>query len=255
MVNQPRITKSQIEAEQIVQQSSADKNLVLEKLAARLLNSPYGDEDLLTTLYHLCEQLAGVADEYSAIVSDDASGRLVSLVVKQIMDNQRCKTNLSPLPIYFVAGGADNQVALEHFIDQHRKELQRPLFVTEFIASGLSIENLTKIFRSQGCKPDVASLSLSDLKSSYHRRRQFCQLGKLFYGTEDSYIGESLYDDKSLNYGGVTKKIGPRWSYHEAHPTRLTNTVQPTDQADIQKAVNKTRQDINLISAVFNHLL
>ena len=84
---------------------------------------------------------------YDTILSDDASGRLVSLFLREIIDRQRKKLGKNgELRTNFIAAGHRFPMkSVEGFIVEHKKDFGRTLVATEYIASGISTGRLAEI--------------------------------------------------------------------------------------------------------------
>ncbi len=229
-----------------------DKDKILEALAGRL-RSNFQSIEVLQSCYELCAQLARDPGRYDTIISDDASGRLVSLLVKSVLDRTRERKGLKPLNLRFVAGGinrSDQKIAIREYLAKHHSEFGRILLVTEIVDTGDSMRNLLRLFADFKLSPDVASVSIAKLPDKYH----VLFSNKLIYGSL-GYAGGNLYGFDSRRQAGVDKKS----TASSAHPASLRATeLRGGNQRvaqQIQSSVNQTRKEINLISAVFLRLM
>lgn len=121
--------------------------------------------------------------EYSVLIGDDASGRIPTLIFRKIMLNRldKLRPNLKPeerdklLRTYFVAGSAnsDNEKEIADFFRKvSLDDKHRALLVTEFMASGESMEKMTKSLEDAGIQCDVAVLGTdrSNTEKDYQER-------------------------------------------------------------------------------------
>src|SRR3989338_10702411 len=92
-------------------------------------------KDLSFDMFKLARNLKERALTYDTIVSDDASGRLVSLFLKKVFDGLRKKQNQPPVKINFISSGRsiskDKLNAINNFLDKNKNKFGRVLLVTE----------------------------------------------------------------------------------------------------------------------------
>lgn len=164
-------------------------------------------KDLVSELSLLAERINENAGIYNSIVSDDASGRLVSLFLKKVLEIARKKEGLGLLKLKFVAGGRfgkeERFSEIRNFLGKHKEELGRVLLVTEYIESGQSIKNIINILNSLSIPFDLATLSMY---SSYSlTKRRLKNLGiNLYHASESLDVGVGLHGKHSLS--GVERK-------------------------------------------------
>lgn len=185
-----------------------NKKALVEGL--QFFQPPFNNEDLASALAILVFKLKERLNTYDTIISDDASARLVSLIVRKIVNKEREKAAKKSAETFFVASGRHSSekvdAAIREFI---RKELSRKgtlgktLLVTEFIDSGHSIDKLASILEESGIDFDIAAVSVKrdpvkePLDSIYGKLQN-----KIIYGDVSS-IGASLHGRPE--YAGVTK--------------------------------------------------
>lgn len=120
---------------------------------------------VVVEMFKLAQKLKEKAYFYDSIVSDDASGRLVSLFLKKVLDTEREKKERNPLKLRFIATGRHNvsevYEKIKEYLNLNRGELGRVLLVTEFIATGTSIKKIANILEDLNIFFDVAALTVS----------------------------------------------------------------------------------------------
>ncbi len=247
-----KISPDQIDT--IFQETSADtaderNGAVLLKLSEHL-KSNLDTPEVLSACYELCKKLAADPAKYDTIISDDASGRLPSLLLKEILDQLRIRQNLPPLKIWFLSAGRnrlEQREAIAKFINQHLDDLHHALIVTEIVDSGESMKNFSQIFKNFSLLPDIASVS-AVVDPSYY---QGLFVNQLIVG-QQGRVGGYLHGEAARFQAGVSKQ-GMRQP--SAHPQSLREAARPGDRVDVQREVNRTRQEIGLIAKVFLKLL
>ena len=120
-------------------------------------------------LERLSEQLAPQFREgiYSAIISDDKSGRLPAVFLGKIAGHLSRDAGAKAPTRIFVTGGhhldvPEHRNQLHNYIRDLRakgKVADRALVVTEYMSTGIGIENIMRLFEKEGVACDVAALS------------------------------------------------------------------------------------------------
>lgn len=213
-----------------------------EELSHRL-ETAISSPRLLEGLYSLCRQLADEPDKYDTLISDDASGRLVTLVLRRILDNRREKSGLPPMKVWFLASGRNEplqQKAIDHFVARHASELGRVLIVTELVDTGDSLRDLTKSFAKKKLLPGIAALSVAEHPTFYAKKFT----NNLIFGVQ-GYAGVDLHDEHT--FAGVRKDNTQRG----AHPRRYKDFDLPSLREANQEKVNQARQEVKLIADTF----
>lgn len=169
------------------------------------LEKPFESKELIGSLANLVLKLREKLPQYDTIISDDASGRLVSLILHRIINKKKEELGRDRIPTYFIAGGQyyskSVDSAIGKVIDEEikkRKSLGKTLLVTEYIESGDSIEKLIKILESKGIDFDVAAVSIIEKPESYKTN-----LTKRLYYGEIGGSGLELYN--MYGFSGVIK--------------------------------------------------
>ncbi len=233
------------EAERIIQekvdlQSIEDK---LDTLRASPYESPIDPfnkkEGVVKAAARLVLELRDRLPHYETILSDDASGRLVSLLLKKIIDHKKEEMGKEKTEMFFLASGRHGSAAIDKsirkFIGKKRKELGKTLLITEYIGTGKSIEKLTKTLEDKHIDFDIAALSIERLPQHYGDS-EFPR--HIYYGALGKQ-GLSFYDQE--NFGGVTKgEKGP-------HPIKSGFAVK----SDVERA----RKEIAVVADGLENLL
>lgn len=196
-------------------------------------------------LFKLAQEVIEGKAVYDLILSDDASGRLVSLFLKKILDGVQEKHGQHKPDIRFIG---DIPYDVHHYKDKGNtgaiyellKKIAptRILLVTEFISSGHRIQELTKILEELNLKFDLAVLSgnplgIKNVKSSFH------QDSRLYLGAEGS-AGLDLYNYEG---SGVIKKMESLFPEKKIS----VNTSEGKKEV-VQRKINQARKDINILA-------
>lgn len=183
-------------------QKEQEPNIDIHALK-RGLEGPFSEYEPVNALTQLVFKLKEKLSRYDTIISDDASGRLVSLVLNKVINNKREALKKSRTKLNFVAAGRhDNErieEAIRKFIDE-KKEFGKTLLVTEHIATGWSIGKLIKILEDRRVDFDIATVSVArHLAGSGYEKNL---LKRIYYGE----VGDSglLFYNRS-EYSGVKK--------------------------------------------------
>jgi len=179
-------------------------------------------ESLARLLIRTKENLAG----YDSIVSDDTSGRLVSLIFRNIINRKRGEVEKEPVKIFFVGSLGDRKELFRDFLKKNKDNLGKTLLVTEFIKTGESINPLTEALEEEKIDFDIGAVSvagiLGDTKLYPPAVRNHLYFGEMsdsgsdFHGLqalsgveksmEDSFFpqalwksGDERYDQDSIN--------------------------------------------------------
>jgi len=202
------------------------------------------NSDGTRALAELVWKLRNKLFEYDTLLSDDASGRIPTLFLREMAVQMRknSKDTKREAPnTYFVSGGRHgmqhvfNSVA--NFI-KSKPHIGKTLLVTEFISSGRSILELIKILEQEGINFDVAAPSVEERPEYYSP----ALTKRMIYGAIGSQ-GLAFYDQ--AHYGGTTKSMNRT----SAHPTPIKDRYDAESQKEeIQLHVNTTRKEISVIA-------
>ncbi|OGZ59599.1 MAG: hypothetical protein A3A00_00790 [Candidatus Spechtbacteria bacterium RIFCSPLOWO2_01_FULL_38_20] len=235
LVGTPHTRGDWEEAERIIS-STIDIDLLQKKLRSRLFleGHPPSSESAIWYLARLVLELRERVLQYDTILSDDASGRLPSLLLRKIINRARDAN----IPIYFLAGGHGiprRAEQIEAFLKKKKGELGKVLLVTEYVFTGLSMTNLTDILKKVGIVFDVASVVVSGT-TKYE--------GNIIYGNMGG--SDAFFYNKTES--GVSK-YGERDTAEEdlAHPQR-----HYTEDSKEERLV---REDLDIIAQELVKLL
>lgn len=212
------------------------RKINITELMKNLKATSFWEKEGLVALIKLVGKLAKKIGEYENIISDDASGRLVSLTLQKIINRIRVNHNKNLAKILFVAGGAginNRKLSINKLIENNKDKLGKTLLVTDYIQSGESIEQLIKILDSNNINFDVAAISVENDPESKNVSYSENLLKRLYYG-EHGMAGLVFYS-KGF-FAGVYKNA---------------NTKEPFPERDFDKptkAMRDVREDINLIA-------
>lgn len=220
----------------------------LTSLRERLKTRAFNDPGFLDSLAKLVVKLdlGGKVNEYDAIIGDDTSGRLPSLVLRSVINKKREDEKKKKIDIYFVAGGRnmmeEREKNIDEFIGKKGESVKKALLVTEFISSGGSVARLAEILKNNGIDYDIAAVSVESLLelNSEENTRELAK--KVIFGNEGAG-GLHAWDN---NLSGLTK--GGMFSpIREAHASR-------SEYAD-QESINKSREDAKIVAEELAKLL
>src|SRR3989344_143296 len=214
--------------------------------------------DLAFDMFKLARGLKERALTYDTIVSDDASGRLVSLFIKKVFDGLRKKQNQPPIKTNFIASGrfiSENKLnAINNFLDKNKNNLGKVLLVTEYIETGNSIAKIIETLNSLQIDFDLAALTVYHQINRDTLRKRGLK-GDFFFASESrSYSsgGVKLHGQKGLS--GITKNIEDSNPFPERFKTTIKseypedNKVVQQERQIVQQAVNRARKDIDLLA-------
>jgi len=162
-------------------------------------------EQVVKSLSRLCLELKDKAVNYDTILSDDASGRFVSLFLKKMIDKKRSEQKKPKTKIFFLPGryiydddfqpskpsrlSLDSYDPIEKFVESKKYSIKKALVSTEFISSGYTIKRIVDILEDAGVDFDIAALSLKWGPQYFDPR-----IGaRLIYGNVDSVGRDAFY--------------------------------------------------------------
>ena len=234
LVGTPHTRMEQEEVERIIS-TTISRDFLLERLKSALfLNRPSYSKITIEYLARLVLELRERIFQYDTILSDDASGRLPSLLLRKIIN----RTRDTSIPVYFLAGGHGihrRAEQIEVFLKKKKGELGKVLLVTEYVYSGLSVTNLTDILKKVGIVFDVASVVVGG-KAEYE--------GDIIYGNRGT--SAQLFYNKTES--GVSK-------YEEGDMVGDKDLAHPQRQTVSLKEERLVREDLDTIAQELVKLL
>lgn len=209
----------------------------LDDLRERLKHDIFKNEGLLEAASALVVKLKDKIPGYDTVLSDDASGRLISLLLRKIINDKKGEGNAAN--IYFVAAGKNvyNQKAksaIKEFMEG--KSFGKTLLVTEYMQTGMSIRPLIRNLESTGTEFDLASLFIEDSPERYPS-----DIRKYLYYGSIGLRGAALWNKPELT--GVMKEDGSDSPY--------PSTFRYADR----EAVGNVREDIETMAREFSSKL
>ena len=196
----------------------------------------FWEKEGLTALLKLIIKLKENIGKYESIVSDDASGRLVSLILQKIANKIRKDNDKDQIRVLFIAGGSgiqNRKIAINKLIENNKNKLGRTLLVTDYIQTGESIEKFMEILNDNNINFDVAAVSVSDDPKSSHHLYSKNLLKRLYYG-EFGNAGLQFYS--RISFAGVYKNSTSREPFPELQYNKTTDEMK------------NIREDINLLA-------
>lgn len=191
------------------------------------------------------------SEKYDVLIGDDASGRIPTLTIWNVMKERMREKHpdWSPemqrkaLQTYFVAGGQDNPNSAElkdYFSKVKERADKRVLLITEYIESGQSIFRLGKMLEDLEIPFDIATLQFSTEGDDREQEvRDFLIRHKIYIGDISYSEGApAIYGKTTLS--GVFKVTDP-----EINPSMMAHSIPAkVDPLDLTKA----REDMKQIS-------
>jgi len=137
--------------------------------------------------------------EYSAIIGDDFSGRIPTLIIREVIDRVYKSRERKSIKTFFLRPPTDDPMSWELLRQQLPKnaakiktELKddkpRVLLVTELVSGGRSIEQLLEALNGQGLRADVAALELANPNNTRFLKMCKDHGANLFYSSGSAGI-------------------------------------------------------------------
>jgi hypothetical protein len=207
-------------------------------------------KETLMSLARLAVELENQLADYDTIISDEASGRLVSLFFRELINKKRQKLNRNQVQTYFIKGGFFNEgktsrkvkESIREFLAKKKPQIKRALLVTEYIQTGEKVVPLVEAVESSGIDFDVAAVSVDEVFfSEVKRSPEFYQplANRLRYGGKNSH-GLFFWNK---TFTGVEKDIKDESIHPRRHPSAS------------QEVINQSRRDIKLIAGEIEKII
>ncbi|MDA2922384.1 hypothetical protein MYX07_03910 [Patescibacteria group bacterium AH-259-L07] len=214
--------------------------LDIENLETKMKSEVFQNSNLLESLACLVAKLKDKFTDYDTVLSDEASGRLVSLFLHKIINTKKEQEGKEKIPIYFIAGGRvrhpEAEFDVNDFISKKKEALGKTLLVTEHIESGGTIKFLANTLKSNGINFDIATVSLGQDPLSYKTN----PAKNAIYGSIGEIGAKSLYFKYKATGVQRARKGGP-------HPRR-SKLRDPEE-------VKQSREDIKTLASEFSKLV
>ncbi|MCK4968502.1 MAG: hypothetical protein KAS12_05580 [Candidatus Aenigmarchaeota archaeon] len=219
----------------------AETEKTFELLQRELITPLFRGGEMLKTLVNLIDIIYSRKDKsinYDTILSDDASGRLVSLFVKKVIDKERKANQKKSINTYFIASGryltSQHKRTLKEFIKSKKAKLGKTLLVTEYISSGRGMASLIKILKEVGVNFDLITLSVKNNPKYY----KFVSLD----------LFRKLKDNGYASIGTVGLRLWNKYMYSGVIKDLTKDSPHPvvSDVRDSRR-IKAVREDINLL--------
>ncbi|OGZ61696.1 MAG: hypothetical protein A3H51_02615 [Candidatus Spechtbacteria bacterium RIFCSPLOWO2_02_FULL_38_8] len=161
LVGSQHIRMDAVEAHSIIS-DTINISSIQQKLKSDLfkIGDPFIVRETIEALARLVLELRERILQYDTILSDDASGRLPSLLILKII--KKLKGGNMP-QIYFLAGGRytelERREQIRIFLKKNKDKFGKTLLVTEYIRTGESIGNLIALLEKANIIFDTASVT------------------------------------------------------------------------------------------------
>lgn len=166
---------------------------------------------------------------YALLIGDDTSGRIPTLIMKNVSDVVTQKRGLPILPTVFVQAGRylnDEQVQkqIEDLRIRYGSTMQgkKALLITDYIRSGGTLKRLAEIFSENNLRFDVATLDTDQSEEEYRQQGIISPDTNVFSGNSGAehrqpviwrhsgLVGIEPHSESSINRGGGLKIEGLR---------------------------------------------
>lgn len=217
-------------------------NSEIERLISEeIVSYRLGSRNVIESMAILALKLEKDLLNYDTIISDDASGRLVSLFLRELVDKKRKESGKPDVQTYFLSGGVEGISKKEEFLRDKKDKLGRVLLVTEYIVTGEHIGALAYLLEKLGVDFDLAALSSAEPKKYGDK--------KIIFGSKGS-VGIDLWNYPQVA-GVYTKVEGVK--KHTLHPRHVRHIAEEDPHAAVsfdQETINQARKDIKKIAQV-----
>ena len=192
-------------------------------------------KNLVRSFASLSNELKEGFPYYGTIISDDASGRLLSLFFRKIINKKREELGKEPASTYFLTSWKGRYKEVNEGIDEFLREkvdsYERVLVLTEHIDSGASLSPIVdSLEKQEGVDFDIASISVNE----YFRLPNELE-NKVIYVSKGK-MGELLTCKKFCT--GVEKNKAVEIGIHP----------QKRKGDETQELLNQAREEIGLIA-------
>lgn len=180
------------------------------------------------------------SDKYDVLLGDDASGRILTLILREIINEVRKrKGENEKIVTKFIAGGKGfswNMKKIENaqkLLDKMKLEGKNVLVVTEYMFDGIGLLRIAKLLSQSGINFDCAVLATRYKKKYYLKKfSSVFNRKNLFIGNEQKRM-PILYGDYEL--------AGVRKGYYDDILTQKNSSIP-------QEYINVTRSQVKELS-------
>lgn len=221
------------------------KKVDFDKLKAelRVLGRNFEDNRPLESLARLLIRTKENLSGYDSIVSDDTSGRLISLIFRNIIDRKRSKNEKEPIKAFFVGSLDDRKELFQDFLKKNKDNLGRTLLVTEFIKTGESIKPIAEALKEEKIDFDLGAVSVAGVLGDTELYPPVIRDHLYFGGMNDS--GSGFHGLQALS--GVEKSMEDTF-----FPQALWKSG---DERYDQESINAAREDVKMVAEEFYKLV
>lgn len=190
-------------------------------------------ESLKEPMVKICRQLKEKidSDAYDILVSDEAGGRIPTLILREIINQVRPKEHIDTL---FVASGRHPEYSGEHYLGYQFSEAQnylrkglkgndKVLLVTQIVASGAAVRALTRLLRRAGAETiDAVSITgpAKERDGYVNTKQPIFSIDNYYSGGQPIGRGTSPLEHNHEILSGVTKSSEPN-----PKPMRLDKAI------------------------------
>lgn len=203
------------------------------------LHEPFDSQQVIEALAKLTFYLKDRLVLYDTILSDDASGRLISRLLREITNKKKEEVGRPNIPIFFLAAGRHRKFSddspVGRFLDKKKGALGKTLLVTDYIETGHSMDALAQLLERKNIDFDIATASVTKNPDEYT-----IGLSKRLYYGEIGGTGKLLHG--KYRHAGVI-----RGSETSAFPRRYTRPGS-YGYSEVQETINQTRKDIGVLA-------
>lgn len=197
----------------------------------------------------ICDMLPAINNhEYDMILGDDASGRIPTLVLQKFIAEAYKRDGVKPPETLFYAAGSrrdpeDRDLVYKKISEDLKrkkakiKEHKKALIVTEYIASGSSMDEFIKSAKDAGIDCDVATL-FTDMDEDFYRNRPTLP------NLKNVKIYTGRFKDEE-NAPLFYKKSGVNGVYKDHRKSNIHSELAVENPASI----NEAREDVNTLVA------
>jgi len=224
-----------------------ENKLDVDRLAKEIdgYTQEFRESEVVAALARLVLEIRDEIPNYDLIISDDASGRLVSLFLKRVIDKKRKEEEEKEIDINFVASGQHSidrvYQAINDLIEQKVKKIKakKLLLVTECIGGGEYVNIMTSILDELNLDYDVAALSTEtlpqELDFDFKRRLKYGMAGRsgnAFYKN----LASGVFKDKEALNNPSGGRVSP-------HPSKRTGNT-PREKKELAQDVRGVRKGL-----------
>ena len=155
-----RIGELQYSARDVV--AIARSGIDFDELASQM-HPPFDNIHLLYGIAKLLRQIGPNIDTYDVVISDEVSGRLLSLLLSRLINNRRHVKNNTGIRTYFLVKNGNDE-SKQYVLPDN---LKKGLLVTELVGTGKSIRILRNMLSSSNIELDVACLSFGNFNGNF----------------------------------------------------------------------------------------